>query len=347
MSPGATRIRVTGLGLTAPGVDRPDRALEIQPDAPAGWFDTATALPGRGYRRLPPGALYLLAAARAAWADRGPWIAAVPAASRGAVVGTNNVGASLIEEFDRTIIDLGAAELSPARAPYMAMSMFAARLAPEHELRAFDLTTNSPAVAGLDALQAAARALAAGRASVVLAGAVEEPPAPVQRLDHPRGSRADGADPGAAFDAGAAVLVCEPAEESADGGFGYGHCSVRSAFLPEQDSDTVSAVLDALWDELADEGPPPARIDTVLDDSATGRAVAAWLGRRVTRGSITAVPTAPGGGCLTPVRRVLGRLATPGENPARTAVLAASAHGHISIADVTPTRQALTSRHTL
>lgn len=329
------RMRVTGLGLVAPDTNRPDKALAIQPEAVEGWFDTATALPGRGYRRLPPGALYLLAAARAAWADRGPWIAAVPAANRGAVVGTNNVGASLIEEFDRTIIDLGAAELSPAQAPYMAMSMYAARLAPEHELRAFDLTTNSPAVAGLDALQAAARALAVGRASVVLAGAVEEPPSVAQRLTRPQGHGREGAAP----DAGAALLVCEPAEEPPGGGVAYGHCSVHSAFLPDQDPDTVWAVLDALWDELADEWPPPTRIDTVLDDSATGKAVAAWLGRRVTRGDITAVSTATGGGCLTPVRRVLGRLAAPGENPARTAVVAASAHGHISIADVTPTRQ--------
>ncbi|MGW1993793.1 beta-ketoacyl synthase N-terminal-like domain-containing protein [Embleya sp. NPDC001921] len=320
------RMRVTGLGVIAPGVDRPDGALGPRLAARPGWFEVAQALPGRGYRRLPAGCLHLLAAARAASLDTGPWFTEVPAHRRAAVVGTNNAGAALIEEFDRTIIDLGAAELPPARVPYMAMSMFAARLAPEHLLRGFDLTTNSPAVAGLDALQSAARALAAGRASVVLAGAVEEPPPAAQRS-----SARSGAAPA---DIGAAVLVCEPEEALAGGAGVYGYCSTYSAFLPGPDS--ARAVLEALWRQLAHDGPPPHHIDTVLDDSAIGAAVAARLAELAPDGEITAVPAAIGGGCLTPVRRVVGRLGTPGGLTDRLAVVAASAHGHLSITDITP-----------
>lgn len=206
------------------------------------------------------------------------------------------------------------------------MSMFAARLAPEHLLRGFDLTTNSPAVAGLDALQSAARALAAGRASVVLAGAVEEPPSAAQRA----GARS-GAVPA---DIGAAVLVCEPEEAPTGGARVYGYCSTYSAFLPGPDS--ARAVLEALWEQLAHDGVPPDRVDTVLDDSAIGAAVAARLAALAPDGEITAVPAATGGGCLTPVRRVLGRLGTPGGLADRVAVVAASAHGHLSITDITP-----------
>ncbi|MEU0933003.1 beta-ketoacyl synthase N-terminal-like domain-containing protein [Embleya sp. NPDC005971] len=325
------RMRVTGLGVIAPGVDRPDRALGPRSAPQPGWFEVAAALPGRGYRRLPAGCLHLLAAARAAVIDSGPRFAEVPAHRRAAIVGTNNAGAALIEEFDRTIIDLGAAELPPGRVPYMATSMFAARLAPEHLLRGFDLTTNSPAVAGLDALQSAARALAAGRASVVLAGAVEEPPSATQRS----GARFAAAP----VDIGAAVLVCEPEEVPAGGAAGYGCCSTYSAFVPGAgagaDPDRARAVLAGLWSRLADDGPP-RRIDAVLDDSALGAAVAAWLPACAPDSEITAVPAAIGGGCLTPVRRVAGRLATPGGLTDRVAVVAASAHGHLSITDLTP-----------
>ncbi|GCD95730.1 beta-ketoacyl synthase N-terminal-like domain-containing protein [Embleya hyalina] len=323
---GPARMRVTGLGMIAPGVDRPDRALGPRPVPAPGWFRVADALPGRGYRRLPAGCLYLLAAARAAAIDTGASFTGTPADRRAAMVGTNNAGAALIEEFDRTIIDLGAAELSPAHVPYMAMSMFAARLAPEHRLRGFDLTTNSPAVAGLDALQSAARALAAGRASVVLAGAVEEPPSPAQRSSTPTAF--------APADIGAAILVCEPEDAPVDGATVHGYCATHSAFVPGPDH--VRTVLAALWRELVHDGPPPRHIDAVLDDSAIGAAVAAGLPEHARGGGITAVPAASGGGCLTPVRRVVGRLAAPDGRGERTAVVAASAHGHLSVTLVTP-----------
>ncbi len=325
------RVRVLGLGLIAPGAVRPVHALEPSVEPPGDWFDTGVLLPGRGYRKLPPGCRYLLAAARSALDDTGAWFAGLPPPRRAAVIGGNNAGAALQDDFDRTVIATGAADLSPARVPYMALSMFGGRLAPEHELRAFVLATNSPAVAGLEAVQAAARALAAGRATAVLAGAVEDRPAPVQ-------------GGGCAHDLGAAVLVCVPegtpvAEEHVDGHCtvrgvrSYGRCSVRGAFVGAA-GGAPDEVLDPLWDELLADGPPVARIDAVLDDSPAGAAVATWLTTRAGDRAVTAVTRPPGSGSLAPLRRVVGRLAAG--TPGRAVVLAASAHGHVSIADVLP-----------
>jgi 3-oxoacyl-[acyl-carrier-protein] synthase II len=313
------RLRVVGLGLTAPGRHRPDEALLPQVEPSPGWFDTAALLPGRGYRRLPPGCLYLLAAARAALADTGPWFAALPAESRAAVIGANNVGAALQHDFDRTVIDVGAAGLSPALVPYMALSMYASRLAPEHGLRAFALATNSPAVAGLEALQTAARALAAGRASALLVGAVEDRPAPAQ-------------GGGTVHDLGAAVLACVAEDASASGAPEYGHCSVRRAFVGARGE--VDDALAPLWEGLVGDGRPPARVDAVLDDSPAGDAVGVWLAKRAGDAEVATVVRAPGGGCLTPVRQVVGHLATGAAE--RVAVVAVSAHGQVSIADVQP-----------
>ncbi|MDI2125662.1 beta-ketoacyl synthase N-terminal-like domain-containing protein [Yinghuangia seranimata] len=316
------RLRVVGLGMTAPGALRPEHALELHGEAPPDWFDAEVLLPGRGYRKLPPGCRYLLAAARSALADTGAWFADLPAQEKAAVIGGNNAGATLQDDFDHTVIATGAADLSPARVPYMALSMFAGRLAPEHGLRAFSLAANSPAVAGLEALQTAARALAAGRATAVLAGAVEDRPAQAQ-------------GGGAAHDVGAAVLVCVSEGAPAAGELVYGHCSVRGAFVGEAPGvPEVSDVLDPLWKDLAAEGPPLARIDAVLDDSPAGEAVAAWLTARAGDRAITAVARPPGSGSLAPLRRVVGRLAAG--PPERAVVLAVSAHGHVAMADVVP-----------
>jgi 3-oxoacyl-[acyl-carrier-protein] synthase II len=316
------RVRVLGLGMVAPGAVRPANALEPPVEPRDDWFDTEALLPGRGYRKLPPGCRYLLAAARSAVDDTGAWFAGLPAHDRAAVIGGNNAGAALQDDFDRTVIASGAADLSPARVPYMALSMFGGRLAPEHGLQAFVLATNSPAVAGLEAVQAAARALAAGRATAVLAGAVEDRPAPAQ-----------GGGP--AHDLGAAVLVCVPDGAPVAGERSYGHCSVRGAFVGAAGGvPETSEVLDPLWKELLADGPPVARIDAVLDDSPAGAAVAEWLTARAGDRAVTTLTRPPGSGSLAPLRRVVGRLAAG--TPGRAVVLAVSAHGHVSIADVLP-----------
>lgn len=315
------RLQVTGLGTAIPGVGCPSQALEPGTPAPSDWFDLATALPGRGYKRLPHGCLYLLAAARAALLDAGGRLATVPPERRAAVIGTNNVGAALLEEIDRTIVDHGAAELSPASAAFVSMSNFASRLAIEHQLNGFSLTANSPAVAGLEALQIAARALTANRATAVLVGAVEDKPLEGEHTY-------DGAD------IGAAVLVCEPVGASkTPSSASYGTCSAHSVFLNPTGADTASA-LEPLWEVLNQTGALPEQIDTVLDDSAVGRAVAAWLADRVPANRIVAIHAETDAGSLTAMRRVLGRLAANPSQTTRYAVLTASALGGVSLADI-------------
>ncbi|MFF5206334.1 beta-ketoacyl synthase N-terminal-like domain-containing protein [Streptosporangium sp. NPDC000396] len=311
------RLAVTGLGVIAPGVTGPGDALRPASPPEEDWFQLTTALPGRGYKRLPSGSKYLLAAARAALADARGYVESVEPELRGAVVGTNNANAALLDEMDRTIIDEGAAALSPTTAPFMAMSLFSSRMSPEHGLNGFNLTANSPGSAGIESLQIAARALAAGRASVLLVGAVEEAP-PAEQFD-------------GAADVGAAVLVCEGTETAvARGARIYGLCEVRTAFLDPSGPDTGD-VLDRLWGDT-----PSWHVDAVIDDSPVGTAVRAWLSARFPDPAFTMVPTSTDAGCLAPVRRVVGRLAGGPERITGQAVLAASAHGNLALAVLHP-----------
>jgi 3-oxoacyl-[acyl-carrier-protein] synthase II len=313
---------VTGLGVVAPGVGKPAEALDPAVAPEPGWFDLATALPGRGYRRLPPACQYLLAAARAGIADAGDCLSGVDTRRRGVVIGTNNASAALLESMDRTIIDSDAGELAPLPAPFMAMSTFASRLSTEHTIHGFNLTANSPRTAGLEAVALGTRALAFGRAAVLIVGAAEDAPPPEQ-LDT------------AHADVGAAVLVCEPAEVAAARGAAvYGTCVVRTAFL---DPDRPAAAtldswpLDQAWAAMT-AGPRPAHVDAVLDDSPVCAAVGGWLAARVGAAETTVHPAHVDGGCLAPLRRVLGLLATGQHEPAPRLVVTASAEGNVALA---------------
>jgi 3-oxoacyl-[acyl-carrier-protein] synthase II len=294
---------ITGLGVVAPGVGKPAEALAPATKPEPGWFDVAMALPGRGYKRLPPACQYLLAATRAAITDADDPLLSVDPTRRAAVVGTNNAGAELLEQIDRTIIDSGSGELSPITAPFMAMSSFASRLSTEHAIQGFNLTTNSPRTAGLDAIGIAARALRSKRADLLVVGATENAPPPGQSTGAP--------------DVGAAVLVCEPVEVAVvRGATVYGTCRVRSFFLDPARPDT--SILPA---ELP-------HVDTVLDDSPVGEAVRAWAPTH------TEHTVDLDCGCLTPMRVLLGLLATGEDRPVQRAVLTASAEGTVALAEL-------------
>lgn len=318
-------LAIAGLGIMVPGISGPEGALAPAAVPAPGWFEAEVALPGRGYRRLPPACKYLLAASRLAVSDAGNRLTENEPDRRAAVVATNNAGAALLEELDYTIVREGAAELPPSTSGFMAMSLFASRLSMEHDITGFNLTVNSPVTAGIEAIQIASRAVAAGRASAVLTGAVEEALSPTQSA-------------GRESQAGAAVLYCEPA---ATGTGRYGTCKARSAFVnPGQASDdAVAAVLDQLGGD-----DPPGRIDAILDDSAIGAAVARWLDRQASDRDVVIIPVAPQAGCLTPVQRMVGLLACDHATPTRRAVLAASGHGTIAVAELTiaPRRAATT-----
>jgi 3-oxoacyl-[acyl-carrier-protein] synthase II len=310
---------VTGLGVSLPGVADPAGALPagerpVTAAAPD-WFDLATALPGRGYRWLPRACQYLLAAARAALGDAGDPLTGVPPERRGLVVGTNNAIATLLDEMDTAVVERDADELSPLTAPYVAMSVVVSRLAIEHAIRGFSLTVNSPRTAGLEALQHAARTLTAGRADIFVVGATEE----VLPDNEPGHDRSD---------VGAVAMVCAPAASVAGkAGKVYGTCRVRTAFLGPGISP--GGALDGPWRLLCgttDEAPP---VTAVLDDSPTGAAVGEWLSGRATR-----LTTAPAGsGCLSPLRHLVGLLATVDSD---RLVVTAAAEGNVALCRLTP-----------
>ncbi len=314
-------LTIGGLGIIAPGISGPRQALDpAAPPAP-GWFRADVALPGRGYRRLPDACKYLLAAARLAISDSGDRFLEHEPDSRAAVVATNNVSAALMEELDSTIILKGAEELPPSLTPFMIMSLFASRLSMEHEITGFNLTVNSPVTAGLEAIQIASRAIAAGRASAVLVGAVEEALSPTQFA-------------GTGSQTGAVVLACESA---GTGATGYGTCRARSAFLdPAQTGDAAVA---AAFGQLIGADPPD-QIDAVVEDSALGAAAVRWLERLAGEVEVVVVPTPMHAGCLVPLQRVAGLLAQHHPTRTRRAVLAAGGQGTIALAELSSTEVA-------
>ncbi|MFB7668825.1 beta-ketoacyl synthase N-terminal-like domain-containing protein [Kitasatospora sp. NPDC056138] len=322
---------VSGIGVVTPWADAPVAAVRgPRPQGPEDWFDHRERLGPRGYKYLPGATQYFLAATRQALADAGEVRRDGDLADeqrRGAAVGTNSAAVALHESMDHTVIAEGANALSPATAPYFSINLFGSRLATEHALKAFNLTLTSPRVAGLEALEAGARSVSAGRASWLLAGATEEalPPA------HP------GA---AAGERGAVALVLEPAADlRTRGGRGYGRCRVRSFFLaPDgaaspQGPERAGALIDRA---LAGLGAPGGlgrftgaggRVVAVLDDSPVAAAVATALGPG-------AGQVAAGAGSLEPLLQVAGALA---ELPGPVLVVTAAREGNLALALLTPT----------
>jgi 3-oxoacyl-[acyl-carrier-protein] synthase II len=124
------------------------------------------------------------------------------------------------------------------------------------------------------------------------------------------------------------VLYCEPA---AAGTARYGTCKARSAFLnpAEASGDDAAAVVR----QLAGDDPPD-RIDAILDDSAIGAAAARWLDHLSGECDVVIIPTSAEAGCLVSVQRIVGLFAEQHETLTRRAVLAASGHGAIALAEL-------------
>lgn len=330
---------MTGLAVLGIGRCRPD------------GFDVATALPGRGYKRLPPAAQYLLAAAGEAIGPLG----GLPESGVGAAIGTNNDCTQMLHEMNQTIVTSSAAAISPASAPYFVVSLPAGRLAIELGIHGFCVTLTSPRTAGLDALQVGARALHGGRAQVLLAGATEAALPDVE----PGHEKSDD---------GAVVLACAPASwVTARGAEALGTVQVRTAFVaePAAVASALDGPLDALTgDALAGNAPtgnalaggsparpapagsaPPPAVTAVLDDSPLGTAIAGWLAARRPDARYADAPA----GCLTPLQLVADALAAC---PARAGsgagsragngdggaaiVITAAAEGNVALARISP-----------
>ncbi|MBX6769550.1 MAG: 3-oxoacyl-ACP synthase, partial [Actinomadura rubrobrunea] len=270
---------VTGLGVVTPGEDARS--------GPDDWFDVQARLGPRGYKYLPRAAQYLLAATREALADAGDWERGAPPEERGMTVGTDAAIAGLLADMDRAVLDDGVDGLGPATAPYFAVNAIAGRVSVEHAFKGFGVTVTSPRVAALEAVQIGARAVAAGRASLLLAAAVEEP--------------ADGRDD----EAGAIALVLEPRTSARTrGARPYGICQAQAMLLPPSTLTTADGRRDGarlitrtLMQVCGGEIPP---VDPVLDDSLTSAVVIDGL---MAASAVVQEPAGPrrtGTGCLEP-----------------------------------------------
>lgn len=287
---GAAGLAVTGAALVLPPPP-PDGSAQWSDGPPDGWFDHRTRLGARGYKYLPDAAQYLLAAARGAAADGGG-LDLVPEERRGSALALNGALAGLFDRMDRQVAaEGGATGLSPAAAPYFAASVLGSRLAAEHGLKGFALTMAAPGTAALEAVEAGARALAAGRCSALFVGAAEH------RL--PKGA----GEPG---EQGAAALVLEPpAAAEARGAAVHAVVRARSLHVPPRAladaagrarlTGLVATALDHL---LASAGPGAGTPEPhyVLDDSPTATltraAVEAFLAPPT--GAIPSGPTPAG-----------------------------------------------------
>jgi 3-oxoacyl-[acyl-carrier-protein] synthase II len=281
-------VVVTGIGVCAANAD--GSAAE------SSWFDVRTELGRRGYKYLPTACQYLLVAGRRALDDAGDCLDGTVDEQRGVAVGTNAGVAALHDELDRTIIAEHANELSPLTAPYGAVNVLTSRLSLEHEFKGVSVTLTSPLVAGVEAMQIGAAALAAGRSTVLLAGAME------QRMPGPaeRGS-----------EDGAVVLVLESSERAeARGARHYGRFATRTLLLPprrlgtEAERHRAAALVESAVDGLGGRG---VAVYTVLDDSPVSEIVASAV-RAVPGVGPVRHAGAPGTGSLAPVLRLVDLL---------------------------------------
>lgn len=284
--------------------------VERSPSAGEDWFNVADELGRRGYKYLPPGCHYLLAATRRAIAGN-EGFETTTAERRGLAVGCHSVLAPLYREVAQAVLAGDSSGISPMTAPFFAINALAGRLAEERRIKGFTLTTTSPRVAGLEALEVGTRALAAGRCAVLLAGVTEQ-----------LGS-----------DAGAVAMVIEDRDAVvARGAVIHGECRTRTGFVPAALAATadgpmvVAAELRGLAGSLGVRTPLPTHL--VLDGSAVGLAAAAaarGLGRCV-------LVDGADQGCLTAMSLVADLIADGGEH----LVVSATDTGNLALAHIRP-----------
>jgi 3-oxoacyl-[acyl-carrier-protein] synthase II len=265
------------------------------------WFDVTARLGRRGYKYLPAGAHYLLAAVKDAV---GGAVDAVAPERRGLAVGCHGVLAAYYAAADRTVVDGSAEDLSPVTAPFFAINALAGRTAGEHAVKGFTLTTTSPRISGLQAWETGARAAAAGRCDVLVVAVTEH---------------------GAGDGDGAVAVVLESRDRAAArGATVHGECRVRTGFLPpDADPGEAAAYVRDLVGRVGAGDAVPVRL--IADDAPAGRLVAAALQDRA--GPLSH-PSAASGGCVTPVRAVSEALGRSGH----TLIVTASSTGHIAAA---------------
>ncbi|MFF2651032.1 beta-ketoacyl synthase N-terminal-like domain-containing protein [Streptomyces sp. NPDC058045] len=223
-------------------------------------FDPAEHLGKRGWKFLPPVTRAALAAVRLATADAGEQPERPPERT-GVVIGTNFGVDEIVERIDLALLKDGISGISAVECPNFSLNVPASQVSIAHGMKAFNITLANLLTAGYEALLSGGRALRAGRADAVLAGAIEgRPPLALQTI---AGTPLDAA--------GACLLHLEAPEAAMERGarvYGWLTGGRRGVLSDEPGSAqrTLFRTLDALG------GPPPASVHLCLPVGEAGTA---------------------------------------------------------------------------
>jgi len=189
------RVVVTGLGMLSSNGIGKDAFWEntfsgVSGIKPISLFDSAEFatkdageirdflpeyfLGAKGLRTLDRSTKLVLSASKLALDDARFTISETNADECGVVIATTLGSISSISDFDREAFVEGARYVNPALFPNTVINSPASQVSIRFNIRAFNSTISTGFSASLDALNYAADLLKAGRAKIVLAGAVEE-----------------------------------------------------------------------------------------------------------------------------------------------------------------------------
>jgi 3-oxoacyl-[acyl-carrier-protein] synthase II len=267
-----------------------DASVDIRP---LDNFDPADYLGKRGWKFLPPVTRAALVAARLALADSGQDPVGRYARA-GVVIGTNFAVSEITDRIDRALLDGGVSGISAVECPNFAINVPASQVSIAHGMNALNITLVNLLTAGCEALLVGARALRAGRAGSVLAGAMEGLP--------PRGADV-ATGPGA--DAGGACLMYMESQQSAceRGSHVYALLTAGVRRVLPGDSGDAAAVLSAA---LAEVGcPAPAKVRLCVPAGEIGQraeeTTRRWFGERGLSSTSIVVSRAAPQGSVTSV----------------------------------------------
>jgi 3-oxoacyl-[acyl-carrier-protein] synthase II len=264
-------------------------------------FDPTDHLSVKEVRRADRFSQFAMVASDEALREAG-WDGELPYASGriGCIIGTGIGGIGTLEHGKETLMEKGAARVSPLAVPLMMGNAGAAAVAMRHGLRGHSYSILSACAAGAHSIGAAARMIQAGDADAVVTGGSEAALTPLSKaafaaldalsdsgISRPFDARRDGFVMGE----GAAVLVLEDAERARQRGAtvlariaGYGASSdAYHLTAPEKDG---GGAVEAMKQALEDAGYGPQDVvyvnahgtSTPLNDRAETIAIKKVLG---------------------------------------------------------------------
>lgn len=242
------------------GLERPDAAP--LPVATCASFSARDHLPPMVARRLDRPARFLVVAAREALAALGE-LDDEARLRIGVAAGTWTAGTQALFEVLRTVFFVNPEEAPPAQFPATVANAPAGQLGILEHLGGPNLTFAEKQVGGLRALAEAARAVAGGRAGVMVAGGVDESQWLNAESFARLGVTAEGGRPGMILGEGAAVAVLQGRPDGALARLA-GWASAGAPCPPYRYPGDPASVVSAARQALAAAGVTAADVDLVV-----------------------------------------------------------------------------------